>query len=200
MLEPVPDRERRRAITTIVAAFADDPVERWLFPDRDDYVAHFPDLVAALGGRAFDHGTAWGLADLAAVALWLPPGTGPDAEAIGRSLGETVAVHKHDDLFSVLEQMDERHPTSAHWYLPWLAVHPDDQGRGLGSDLLARCLSVVDEQALPAYLETPNPRTIPLYRRHGFELVGEAQAGECPPLALMARAARHPGEPAVGIG
>ena len=116
MLEPVPDRERRRAITTIVAAFADDPVERWLFPDRDDYVAHFPDLVAALGGRAFDHGTAWGLADLAAVALWLPPGTGPDAEAIGRSLGETVAVHKHDDLFSVLEQMDERHPTSAHWY------------------------------------------------------------------------------------
>jgi hypothetical protein len=38
-------------------------------------------------------------------------------------------------------------------------------------------------------LETPNPRTIPFYRRHGFEITGTANAGECPPLAFMLRPA-----------
>ena len=192
MPEPIPESARERAIATIVGAFAEDPVERWLFPDRDDYLAHFPDFVAALGGRAFECGTAWSLADLRAVALWLPPGTEADGEAIGTILGEHVAVGKHDDLFSVLDQMDEQHPTFAHWYLPWLGVHPDDRGRGLGSELLMHCLTVVDDHTLPAYLETPTPRTIPLYRRHGFEIVGVAKAGGCPPLTLMLRAARRP--------
>ena len=50
------------------------------------------------------------------------------------------------------------------------------------------CLSIVDASHLPAYLETPNPRTIPFYERHGFEVVGEARAGACPPVAFMARA------------
>jgi hypothetical protein len=48
------------------------------------------------------------------------------------------------------------------------------------------CLQIVDGTHLPAYLETPNP----FYRRHGFEVTGEAQAGTCPPITFMLRAAR----------
>jgi RimJ/RimL family protein N-acetyltransferase len=55
---------------------------------------------------------------------------------------------------------------------------------------LTSCLRVVDESHLPAYLETPNPRTISFYERLGFEVIGEAQAGSCPPLTFMLRAAR----------
>ena len=51
------------------------------------------------------------------------------------------------------------------------------------------CLSVVDASHLPAYLETPNPRNISFYERHGFEITGEAQAGDCPPIAFMSRTA-----------
>jgi ribosomal protein S18 acetylase RimI-like enzyme len=64
------------------------------------------------------------------------------------------------------------------------------QGRGLGGQLIEPCLEIIDASYLPAYLETPNPRSIAFYERHGFEVTGEAQAGACPPVAFMLRAAR----------
>jgi hypothetical protein len=37
-------------------------------------------------------------------------------------LAESVAPAKHDDVFAVVGQMDEAHPTFSHWYLPWFGV------------------------------------------------------------------------------
>jgi hypothetical protein len=42
---------------------------------------------------------------------------------------------------------------------------------------------------MAAYLETPNPRTVPFYERQGFEVTGEAAAGSCPPVTTMVRPA-----------
>jgi RimJ/RimL family protein N-acetyltransferase len=39
-------------------------------------------------------------------------------------------------------------------------------------------------------MDHPNPRTIAFYKRLGFEVTGEAQAGTCPPITSMLRAAR----------
>lgn len=189
-VSPIPSTERAAAIATIVAAFAADPVERWLWPEEELYDRCFPDFVAAFGGQAFEHGSAWGPADASAVALWLAPGVESDEEAVVSILSETVAREKHDDLFSTLEQMTVAHPTYPHWYLPWLAVAPASQGRGLGSRLLEHCLATVDANRLPAFLETPNPRTVPLYERHGFEVIATPQAGRCPPMTSMLRVAR----------
>jgi ribosomal protein S18 acetylase RimI-like enzyme len=186
-ISPVREDDRGRVISTLVAAFVDDPVERWLFPEPEQYSAHFPELVAAFAGPAFSHQTVWTLGDFSAVAVWLPPGAEPDSEAIVAVLEERVAAAKHADLFSVLDQMDAGHPAFPHWYLPWLGVHCDLQGTGLGGQLLRRCLTRVDADRLPAFLETPNPRTVPFYERHGFKVTGTAQAGTCPPVILMLR-------------
>jgi GNAT superfamily N-acetyltransferase len=191
LLSPIPQGDRQQAISTVVSAFVEDPVERWLYPDREQYLEHFPEFVAALGGRAFDEQTAWRLDEHPAVALWMPPETEPDGDAIVNVLSTTVSADKHEEMFSVLEQMEEGHPTFAHWYLPWLAVEPLSQGGGLGGELLEQCLTLVDEGRLPAFLETPNPRNIPFYERHGFEVTAEAQAGSCPPVTLMLRPANR---------
>jgi GNAT superfamily N-acetyltransferase len=187
---PVGESEHARVLATLILAFAADPVERWLYPEAEQYLACFPQFLAAFGGPAFDERTVWRLGEFSAVALWLPPGAEPDGDAITTVLAESVASGKHHDMFAVLGQMGEAHPTYPHWYLPWLGVDPALQGRGLGSQLLMPCLGKVDESHLPAYLETPNPRTIPFYKRHGFEVTGEAQAGACPPVTFMLRAAR----------
>ena len=186
----VRERERTRVFATLVAAFADDQVERWLYPERQQYLTRFPELLAAFGGRAFDTRTVWKLGDFSAVALWLPPGAEPDGEAIVSVLTASVSPAQHADLFAVLDQMTAAHPRFPHWYLPWLAVDPALQGEGVGTKLLAHGLEIVDSSHLPAYLETPNPRSIAFYERHGFRVTGKAQAGSCPPLALMLRAAR----------
>jgi ribosomal protein S18 acetylase RimI-like enzyme len=188
-MRPIAADERARAVATIVAAFADDPVERWMFPELDDYRRHFPEFVVAFGGEALGHAAAWQLGDFAAVALWLPPGVQADAEAIGAVFTDRVSQEKQDDLAAVAGQMEELHPDDPHWYLPWLAVDPERQGTGLGGALLEECLARVDAARMPAYLETPNPRTVPFYERHGFEVTGEAAAGSCPPVTAMLRPA-----------
>jgi len=188
-ISPVQSTERDTAIATVVVAFAADPVERWLWPEEDLYERCFPDFAAAFGGQAFEHESAWGLADTRAVALWLAPGVESEEEKVVGILTETVAQEKHDDLFSTLEQMAAAHPTYPHWYLPWLAVAPALQGRGLGAQLLEHGLAIVDADGLPAFLETPNPRTVPLYERHGFKVIATPQAGDCPPMTSMLRPA-----------
>jgi ribosomal protein S18 acetylase RimI-like enzyme len=184
---PLSEADQNAAIATVVSAFAEDPVERWLYPEDRDYERHFPDFVAALGGRAFERMTAWGLENQAAVALWLPPGVGPDEEAVVAVLSESVAESKHDELFSVLGQIGEAHPPYPHWYLPWLAVEPGNQSAGLGGLLIEHCLAIVDESGLHAFLETPNPRNIGFYERHGFEVTAVTRSASCPPLTSMLR-------------
>jgi GNAT superfamily N-acetyltransferase/tetratricopeptide (TPR) repeat protein len=188
----VAERDRGRAIGTLVLAFAADPVERWMYPDAQQYLACFPTFLAAFGGRAFTAQTVWMLGEHAAVALWLPPGVEPDGEAIVAAVSESVAPEKLEDLVAVSDQMEAAHPRYPHWYLTWLGVDPSEQGRGLGGALLARCLEVVDRDRLPAYLETPSPRSIGLYERHGFVVTGEARAGDCPPVVCMERPAQTP--------
>jgi GNAT superfamily N-acetyltransferase len=187
---PVGEDEQTMALATLTLAFAADPVERWLYPESERYLAYFPKFLAAFGGGAFDEQTVWKLGEFSAVALWLPPGTEPDGDAITSVLADSVAPGQHDDMFAVLSQMDQAHPTYPHWYLPWFGVDAAMQARGLGSQLMKLCLGIVDASSLPAYLETPNPRTIPFYERHGFEVTGAAQAGTCPPVTSMLRAAR----------
>jgi GNAT superfamily N-acetyltransferase len=182
--------EQERVIATVVSAFVADPVERWLWPAAWQYLTHFPAFVAAFGAASFAAQTVSTLDAFDAVALWMPPGAEPDGDRILTVLRDSVAAERHADAFAALEQMDRTHPTGAHWYLPWLAVDACRQHAGLGSRLLARDLERVDADHLPTFLETPNPRTVPFYERHGFEVAGVAQAGACPPITSMLRAAR----------
>ncbi len=142
------------------------------------------------GGNAFAEGTVWRLGDFSAVALCLPPRVDLDGDAIVAALTETVAPAKHVDTFSVLSQMDDAHPRFPHWYLAWFGVDEAVQGRGFGGEFMKNCLAIVDEDHLPVYLNSPNPRNISFYERHGFEVTGEARAGACPPVVSMLRAAR----------
>jgi ribosomal protein S18 acetylase RimI-like enzyme len=187
----IESRDAQRAIDTIVLAFAADPVERWMYPRAGDYLHHFRAFVEAFAGPALADGTAWMLDDFAAVALWLGPGSQPEGERIVSVLSDSVAADRQDDVFVVLEQMDAMHPTSPHWYLPWLAVDPMRQRDGLGGRLLDLGLRRVDRDGLPAYLETPNPQTIAFYERRGFQVTGQARSGECPPITGMLRPAAN---------
>jgi len=162
-------------------------VERWLYPHDVDYDEFFPAFLAAFGGRAFAQDTVWQLDDFAAVALWFAPGAGPDGDEIVRVLMETVDEARHGDTLACLEQMDAAHPQDPHWYLPWFGVKADAQGFGLGGTLMGNCLRVVDETRLPAYLETPNPRTISFYERYGFQVTGATHTKDCPVVTFMLR-------------
>jgi GNAT superfamily N-acetyltransferase len=176
---------------TIVAAFADDPVVRWTFPDPEAYRAHFPGFARAFAGRALAAGGAYCTEDVAGAALWLPPGTGPDEEAMAAIVVDTMSEAEQSEIFALMEQMGPYHPHEPHWYLPLIGVLPAVQGRGYGSALLATSLARCDADGVPAYLEATSVRNVPLYERHGFVRLGTIQAGSSPPLVPMLRESRQ---------
>ena len=64
------------------------------------------------------------------------------------------------------------------------------KARASRGKLLEPGLAIVDDSHLPAYLETPNPRTIPFDERNGFAVKAESQSGSCSPVISMLREAR----------
>ena len=182
--------DRERAVATLMLAFASDPLTRWNWPDAHQYATHWPRFVEAFGGRAFDHGTAHGLDDGRAVALWLPPGTGPDEEALMEVARQSMDSQVFEDTVGLFEQMDAVHPTVDHWYLPVIGVDPVAQGQRLGSTLMQHALAICDSEGLPAYLESTNPRNRDLYARLGFDVIEVIQSGTSPPAWAMLRPPR----------
>jgi ribosomal protein S18 acetylase RimI-like enzyme len=182
--------DEARAIGTVVLAFAGDPVSRWNWPQAEAYLTNMPRLVSALGGRAFENGSAYGADALAGVALWLPPGVHPDQETLEQIVRTRVPATIRGNVFAVFEQMAKYHPPEPHWFLPLIGVDPAHQGRRYGDALMTYALERCDRDHMPAYLESTNPRNISLYRRHGFEALGRIQVGSSPPLVPMLRPAR----------
>ena len=193
--EPIVAQARRsdagRVFETLTRAFADDPPCRWMYPDERQYLRYFPRFAEVFGGAAIAAGTALLSGRNAGVALWLAPGSAPDEEALAALVDESVADRDRKDAFALFDEMGRRHPDQPHWYLPLIGVDPAVQGRGYGSALLSHGLRLCDRASLPAYLEATSPRSVPLYERHGFKVVGEIRVGRCPPIVPMLRPARH---------
>jgi ribosomal protein S18 acetylase RimI-like enzyme len=181
------ETDRHTVIGVITLAFSTDPMARWTFPDPATYLTVMPQVAAAFGGNGFGHGAAHLVDGGIGAAMWLPPGVVPDAERLAALTEAHAPKERVGDMTQVFAQMDRYHPADACWYLPLIGVDPAYQGRGCGSALLRYALARCDRDNLPAYLESSNPRNIPLYQRHGFEILGSIQAGSSPTLVPMLR-------------
>jgi ribosomal protein S18 acetylase RimI-like enzyme len=74
----------------------------------------------------------------------------------------------------LLVLLDTMHPHEPdHWYLAFLGVIPDWQGRGLGGALIRPVLERSNADGTPAYLEASTERNRALYERNGFEVMKE---------------------------
>jgi ribosomal protein S18 acetylase RimI-like enzyme len=177
-------------IDVLVRANWADPAARWVWPDSQRFLMYFPSFVRAFGGNAFAHGSAYYIDGYIGAALWLPPDVHPDENALIALLQRTVSDQIQKDVFAVFEQMGSYHPNEPHWYLPLMGVDPSQQSKGFGSALLQHILIQFDRNNKLAYLESSNPRNIPLYKRHGFELLGTIQTGTSPSISPMLRRPR----------
>jgi ribosomal protein S18 acetylase RimI-like enzyme len=179
-----------QAIATIVAAFITDPVARFAWPTAHAYLEAMPLASREFSGSSFQHGTAYVSAGFCGAALWLPPGVGPDGEALEKIFRDTAEREHMDDLMATFGKMEQCHPRQAHWYLAQIGVEPNAQGQGLGAELMRHAVARCDRESALAYLESGNKRNIPFYERFGFEVMGEIQVGAAPPLTPMLRRPR----------
>lgn len=178
--------EKSAVLAILTLAFSTDPATRWTWRDPKTYLEAFPQFAVAFGGAAFEKGGAHHVGS-AGAALWLPPGAGPDEAALMDLMQRTADAATAGDGPKLMQQMASFHPHEPHWYLPLIGTDPAHQGKGVGSMLLRHVTDICDRDGVLAYLESSNPRNIPLYQRHGFEIVGRAQSGSSPVITPMLR-------------
>ncbi len=171
------------AAAVLTASFLDDPVQRWIFGEVDDYAGAVRALFDVFVPEYFAIGHTFvvhGPGGVSGAALWAPPDRHilqGDAvqvlfERLGPFLGDQLVPR-----LSEVSRVDEFRPAEPHLYLGILGVDPGAQSSGLGTALVAPVLAECDRMGLLAHLESSNPRNIPFYRRHGFEVTDEFRLG-----------------------
>jgi GNAT superfamily N-acetyltransferase len=174
-------------------AFLDDPVVHWLFRDEAVRAERLELLYAELLLRrlSMPHGEVYTTDELSGGCLWSPPGTwkmGPLQMARQLVIGWRVWGWDLPRALAGLDRIGRKHPHGEIFYLALLGVVPEEQGRGLGSQLMFPVLERCDREGIPAYLESSTERSRELYKRHGFEVVEEVRLpGDGPPLWRMWR-------------
>ena len=193
-----PPTGRDRALATVLAAFATDPLLRWVWPVEERYDGVRTDLLRPAAGPADGGrrgvGRRAGRPAVDSVAMWDPPGglyLPAAAERwaevhAGFTAAERAAGRIYDEALGV--------PATAgpHWYLGVLATDPARQGTGLGRAVTAPMLAAADRAGLPAYLETASDTNLAIYRRLGFEVAREVDLPDGGP-TLLADAPRPAG-------
>jgi ribosomal protein S18 acetylase RimI-like enzyme len=179
---------------TLANSFADDPVVSWLLPHTLSRRAWRVQRLWAVTTRSYlrNGKPAFVTGDGHGAALWSPPGAwAPTASDQIRDLLPMTAVFgrglvRASQMQTQVVKLHPRRPK--HWYLYAIGTRVESQGRGLGSALLREVLDKVDEAGEAAYLESSNIRNVPLYQRHGFEVVEEIQLlGDGPQMWRMWR-------------
>src|SRR5687767_10989411 len=90
-------QDQPRVLAALTLAFSTDPANRWMYPSPESYLRHFPEFVMALGGRAFEVGSAYFIGDVQAAALWLPPSVGPDETTLMDLISRTLSNKKQEE-------------------------------------------------------------------------------------------------------
>jgi ribosomal protein S18 acetylase RimI-like enzyme len=175
-------------------AFSEDPIMNWVIPARHLYKDFFRLIIDQV---FLPRGLVHLDLDERGAALWLPPGEKfdvPPGLGIAGLMVRLLLRKGPRPLMRIPQQaklFDKHHPPVPQYHLLFVGCRQRTQGQGVGSALLKHGTRICDEQHMPAYLESSNERNVPLYLRHGFEIIAEENLpGDGPRAWFMWREAR----------
>jgi GNAT superfamily N-acetyltransferase len=183
-IEIVPlDRPRMSKVKTIMAeAFLEEPGA--VVTIRRDPEKRLPILKVHFGAEAEAalpkglSGCALFDGEVAGVMIITGPGRGQIVSTFDMAKLALQALFSANlgmlwrSVKSSLEDAKHR-PKGPNYYLEVLAVAPKFQGKGIGGAMLSKLTDFADGDGLATYLSTTEPKTVPLYKRHGFQIISE---------------------------
>lgn len=158
----------------LALAFQDDPVSSWVFPGAERRRLIQPAFFTAFTRLAFDSGgEVYRTEDFSAAMLWLPGGedeSGDDMAARFAALDDAELAR----FLALAEVMAAGSPPrSDYLHAQFLGVLPGNQRAGIGAAVFRYRLDSLDAEGTPSYLEASSLTSARLYRRLGYEHLGE---------------------------
>ncbi len=173
------DSRLGEAAEALSQAFHEDPLQSYTFPDPEERRRLSPLHFAAIlrYGQLAGHVLA-GAEPGSGAIVGIPPdaaGTPEMAETSGLTrLGEAIgadAAARFSRAVDYAETQHRRLMQEPHWYVMVLGVAPAFQGQGYGRALLQPMFDLADNDGVPCYLETTQPKNVTFYERLGFHVL-----------------------------
>lgn len=158
-------------VETLAQAFQTDPALSWILPDPVHRQRALRRLFHVLAPADLRAGVALRSTGDEAASLWRAPGQAhsgpleflravvPLVATFGTALPRGLKVQG---------SIDAHRPKGRFWYLHYVGVRPEHQGKGHGGRIIRAQTAVADAEGLPCWLETATPQNVPLYERLGF--------------------------------
>lgn len=171
------ESDARKMVSSFCASFVDDPGLAWIWPDKSDRLTRLPHFFVPIVGGTIANGASFRSEAGDAVSLWRRP------ERITPTAGEMAPWHA--DMAKAFSSGHERSQLlgatlKAHqpdgfrwWYLQFIGVRPEAQGKGLGADVIRAGLQLAAADNAAVYVEVMNPANLGFYKHLGFETVEE---------------------------
>ena len=198
LISPIRPDQIPHAARVMAYAFANAPRYTFLLPDDTRRHAKLPwyweaTIRASIHSNGVVHVAhdAPGSAVLA-VAIWGTPEQRKHSVltllrsglwAMPVRLG-VPAWRRRRALGPLIDSLGPPHPC---WHLNSIGVDPSTQRSGLGSALINHMLPRIDDDALPAFLDTSQPDNLGYYERFGFRVTAESALPNGTPLWGMTR-------------
>jgi GNAT superfamily N-acetyltransferase len=191
-LDPSDVRGLTAVVETLSQAFHEVPIFGWFIPDDERRAEILRSFFAATCEAQLPWGEIHRSADGLAAAVWEPPGSRmPEAQAATLRARLPELLGEYGPTMNEVGPLLARwRPTEPHYFLHFLAVRPEAQGRGYGSALLRPVLERCDAEGIPAYLDATSEDNRRLYERHNFVVLSEVTLRDSPPLWCMLREAQ----------
>ena len=198
LVSPIRDEQIPSAARVMANAFSDAPRFRFLVPADPQRPAKLrwywgASMRACVhsGGLVFVAHEE-GSSTVLGVAIWDAPGQGSHNRLTLLRSGLWLAPMRlgiagylrRRALGHALASLESPHPS---WYLNAIGVEPSVQRGGVGSALINHMLRRVDDDALPAFLDTSAPDNLGYYERFGFLVTTESTLPNGIPLWGMTR-------------
>ncbi len=170
--------DRLPALASVLGrAFVVEPMMRWPLGESDDHEARLVRAFEVFMAEPIRRGLVWEASASTGALILIPAG---QMDAVDDANLAMRSVYERDDgarrFDSFWDWVGSKHPDEPLALLDSIAVEPTAQGRGIGSALIRFGLEQARVSGHGAWIETGNPRNVPLYQRHGFRVVDDADA------------------------
>lgn len=184
------------AVHILTAAFRDDPLVEYLFPENDRRLQQLDSFFKINVEFGLASGEVYNTVSMSGCAIWVFPGDKSRIRLdrsqfpVSRCKGilDDSALHR---LMDFTECMKERHvgiTSGSFCLLMFLAVQEKQRRKGVGSRLIQPVLKYSDDNKLLCILDTMNEKNLPFYFMHGFIIDQQYKAcGSSPATWTMIR-------------
>lgn len=176
-LLPLDTARIEQAACVFARAFFHDPLYQWFFPNERTRMEN----IAALYRFVLSthrHQTRVSSNALEGIAICETPETHKTnlvttlrkAPSMVSSVGTAALVRMIRFAIATATIRKQCVPND-RYFLAAIVVEPQQQGRGIGKAMLTALMDEANISGKEMYLETQNPRNIPLYERFGFTVI-----------------------------